>query len=322
LENSQMKKTLIAMAAVAVAGVASAQVTITGTIGAGYQSYNSGAVTATGLFAGDTDKVGVAAADAAVNKGIALTDSSVAFSASEDLGGGMSVSGSFSLSANNARGGNVTKEDTAMSLAGGFGTLTFANTRSSNYAGKGLVFASSMPVTSFYATVESRSAIDLLSYTTPELIPGLKASLATVEGTEGNYTSAVKTSMVTFDYAAGALAAGVAIKSNSGLDAAYKTNNTELFATYDTGIAKIGVGTGAAEKVDGTDGKLTTFGVSIPMGALTAGANYGKRGETKMTEAGFSYAMSKRTTLNVMTGKLTGGSYEGNQYRIGLVNKF
>ena len=60
-----------------------------------------------------------------------------------------------------------------MSLAGGFGSLTFANTRSSNYAGKGLVFASSMPVTSFYATVESRSAIDVLSYTTPELIPAI-----------------------------------------------------------------------------------------------------------------------------------------------------
>ena len=36
LENSQMKKTLIAMAAVAVAGVASAQVTITGSMAVGF----------------------------------------------------------------------------------------------------------------------------------------------------------------------------------------------------------------------------------------------------------------------------------------------
>jgi len=321
-----MKKTLIAMAAVAVAGVASAQVTITGTIGAAYQSYNANAVAASGVFEdsdpSDATKVGGPAVAAGVQKGISLTDSSVKFSASEDLGGGMSVSGAFSLSANNLRGGNVTKEDTAMSLAGGFGSLTFANTRSSNYAGKGLVFASSMPVTSFYATVESRSAIDTFGYTTPELIPGLKASITTVEGTEGNETATIKTSVVTFDYAAGALAAGVALKSNSGLDAADKTNNTEMFVTYDTGVAKIGVGTGAAEKVDGSDGKLTTFGLSIPMGALTAGANYAKRGATKMSEAGFSYSMSKRTTLNVMTGKLTCGKTPGNQYRIGLVNTF
>ena len=41
LENSQMKKTLIAMAAVAVAGVASAQVTLSGKLSFGYSDSHS-----------------------------------------------------------------------------------------------------------------------------------------------------------------------------------------------------------------------------------------------------------------------------------------
>jgi hypothetical protein len=317
-----MKKTLIAMAAVAVAGAASAQVTITGAFGAAYQSYTQGAKAATGLYNSDATKLGAPAVAAGTYRGYSITDSSIKFSASEDLGGGMSFAAATSLSANNLRGGNVTKEDTSISLAGGFGSITVANTRSSNSAIKGLVFASSMPVTSFYAGVESRSAIDALAYTTPELIPGLKAAVTSVEGAEGNGTSTVKTTVVDFMYSGSGITAGATIKSNSGLAATEKTNNTELYATYDAGIATFGLGSGAAEKVDGSDGKLTTFGISIPMGAVTAGANYAKRGDKKMTEAGFSYAMSKRTTLNVMTGKLTGGDNEGSQYRVGLVNTF
>ncbi|MEJ6761799.1 MAG: porin, partial [Comamonadaceae bacterium] len=59
------------MAAVAVAGAATAQVSVTGALGFGWE--------------------GVSPAVGASETGIKVTDGNVKFSASEDLGGGMSV---------------------------------------------------------------------------------------------------------------------------------------------------------------------------------------------------------------------------------------
>ena len=84
-----MKKTLIAMAAVAVAGVASAQVTVSGQLAYAWESTSS------------ADAVSVD------TNGLAVTDGNLTFRASEDLGGGMSISTSQEFV---ARG-----RDTAMS---------------------------------------------------------------------------------------------------------------------------------------------------------------------------------------------------------------
>lgn len=85
-------------------------------------------------------------------------------------------------------------------------------------------------------------------------------------------------------------------------------------------MAKVGIGSGS--KTTETGKSLTSYGVSVPMGAVTFGVNGAKRGDVKFYDAGVSYALSKRTSVNVMTGKLTGGDNVGTQTRVGVKHSF
>ncbi|MDO7671059.1 MAG: porin, partial [Burkholderiaceae bacterium] len=108
-----MKKTLIAMAAVAVAGVASAQnATITGNFSFGQS--------------GDTTNTGVS------TRGYGTMTSNVTFAASEDLGGGMTMKASGGIDGF-GEDGTVTGLGTDMSLSGGFGTIAFSSQESGDY---------------------------------------------------------------------------------------------------------------------------------------------------------------------------------------------
>ena len=99
-----MKKTLLALAAVAAMGVASAQVTLGGSIAVGVQNT-------------------VAASAAKFD----LTDADITLSAKEDLGGGMTVKAGTSISNEAMRGNGTTANNTSLVLDGGFGTLEYKN---------------------------------------------------------------------------------------------------------------------------------------------------------------------------------------------------
>ena len=323
-----MKKTLIALAAVAVSSAAMAQVTVSGGYGVAYQSFDTAAVKAVAAGKANTTGIGapgaaaVAAVPAGESKGFAMTDSSVRFAVSEDIGGGMKASGFVSLSANDKRGGNVTKEDSSLSLSGGFGSIAISNTRSSNAAIAANVFASAMPVTSIYASTDARSAIDTFNYTTPELTKGLRLSYTQVEFTEGGVTSAGKVNVVGATYSAGPLAVNVVQKMyNAALSTA--EDRTEGAVTYDLGVAKVGLGYGTKTTATGDAGVY--YGVSVPMGAITIGVNGGSRGDANYYDAGAAYALSKRTTINAMMGsRNTGaaGAADLSQYRVGIFHSF
>jgi len=99
-----MKKTLLALAAVAAMGVASAQVTLGGSIAVAVQNT-------------------VAASAAKFD----LADADINVSAKEDLGGGMTVSAGTSISNEAMRGNGTTANNTKLVLDGGFGTLEYKN---------------------------------------------------------------------------------------------------------------------------------------------------------------------------------------------------
>jgi len=307
-----MKKSLIALAALAAVSAASAQstATISGTFGAGYQSfYNTTASSSSGATAAST------------NKGFTQTDASVKATVSEDLGGGLKAAGSIQFAQNPIRGGSLVKEDSSLALSGDFGTIAYANTRSSNTAIGSQVFASWMPVTSFYAGVDSRSDVDNFSYTTPALIPGLNLGYTLTETTEGVATSAGKVNTFGATYSNGPLAAAVAYKSyNTTAAGSNMANRSEMFVTYDAGVAKVGLGFGS--KTISTGSALTAYGVSVPMGAITLGVNGASRGSYNFYEAGVVYALSKRTSANLMIGNFEGGDYAGNQTRVGIKHTF
>ena len=335
-----MKKSLIALAALAAVTAASAQstVTISGTFGAGYQSYETGAVAAVApvtATASVNGVLGTAAVAATTNKGIApVTDASVKFTATEDLGGGLKATAAGQFAMNASRGGNVTKEDSSVTLSGGFGSVAFTSTRSSDTAIAANVFASWMPITSMYATVSSRAAGDVLSYTSPA-ISGFNFSLSQFEVTEGVVTSVKKVNILGASYTQGPLTVMFAQKSTGGLTAAEvtagaKKNNTELAATYDLGIAKVGLGYDSATSTDTTkytNSNMTSYGVSVPLGAVTFGINGAKRGANSFVDAGVNYDLSKRTSVRLAYGDLTGTSSStanntGKQYRVGVLHTF
>lgn len=296
-----MKKTLIALAAVAVSSAAMAQVTISGAWGVAYQSFDSSM--------------------AIPSKGFSMTDSDINFAVSEEISTGVRAMGAVSLSANNARGGNVTKNDSSLSLATGLGTITVANTRTSNAAIASNVFGSAMPVTSIYASTDSRAAADVASYTTPELVKGLRLSVAQVEATEGNGSSA-KVKVFGATYSNGPLFITLANKDyNKQLNTAGAEDRTEGAITFDAGVAKVGLGYGTKTTATGDAG--TYYGVTVPVGAFTVGVNGGKRGAAEYYDAGVKYSLSKRSTINAMYGnRNTGSGADLSQYRVGIFHTF
>jgi len=318
-----MKKTLIALAVLAASGASFAQssVTLSGAFGSAYQSFygNSSANTAA----------------TTASKGLApVTDASIKATVVEDLGGGLKVTAAGQFALNGSRGGNVTKEDSSVALAGGFGTVSFASTRSSDTAIMANVFASWLPRVSFYDTVSSRASGDSLGYTSPS-INGFNVGVTQFEVTEGTGTSATKSNVLSSTYTAGPFAAALAYKSTTGLTSAQinagaKKTNVEAAATYDLGVAKVGLGYDSATTGGTgayTDKAMTSYGVSMPMGALTLGVNAATRGANKFYDAGANYDLSKRTSVRVQFGKSTGTSstttnYAGNQYRVGVLHNF
>ena len=117
-----MKKTLIAMAAVAVAGVASAQVSISGKLCFAYETATSAAN--------------------ATTSGLGVTDGNIIFAASEDLGGGLAIS-TFMDMRLRGRGAasdtyvastlpDVRGRDASMTLSGGFGSITIGTVEAGN----------------------------------------------------------------------------------------------------------------------------------------------------------------------------------------------
>ncbi len=343
------------MAAVAVSSAAMAQATITGTFGVAMQSYENpaqaaGTACASGatggtFVAGSACTAGAAAATAkGTQKGAAMTDASVRVAVSEDIGGGVRASGFVQFAQPAARGTEVTKEDSSLALSGGFGTVSISNTRSGNTAIGANVFASSLPYVTFYgssagAGVASRGNGDLISYSSPA-ISGFTLGVAQFESSEGVLTSAGKVNILSANYAQGPLTVAFASKSkNTALVTAtnMKTEN-ELALTYNLGVARVGFGYGS--KVAKTGKALTSYGISVPMGAITIGVNGAKRDTAQFVEGGLKYALSKRTTLNAMYGtyemnevaakaetKAAAGTgkidaIKGKQYRVGIVHTF
>jgi predicted porin len=273
LENSQMKKTLIAMAAVAVAGVASAQATITGAIGARFESSVSAA--------GEEDK------------GIGMSDSSIRFAASEDLGGGLSLSASAGFE-NMTKGGSAPAgTGVTLAMSGEFGTVSFSNVESGDY----------LPNDSI-TTVGNGSANDRVQYDTPT-INGFKGFIQYGDGTAGaGAHSTTNTAMVYgLNYSGGPLSADVAVLK---VDTATHTASdgwNRFGATYDLGVATVRYAQISYKSAAAVKGKETGLTLTAPLGALTATAamaSHKDDGSAKLngTEFSLTYALSKRTSVN------------------------
>ncbi len=271
-----MKKTLIAMAAVAVAGVASAQASITGTFGFG--------VTSTETAADSTSTLG-------------STDSTITVSASEDLGGGLSMAVSQSIATGGAEGGNVVNDGGSITFAGGFGSIKFGTLNASAALGEGNGNGAVTWKHVLNTTGASGRSYQYGLYTLPAMVPGLGVAIRVQNMSAAgavdfsDFTATANGTQLRLNYATGPVTMAYYVRSNSG----------EVHATVDLGVAKFAMGMDTKTSTVGAD-KRKEVNVKVPMGGMELAAFYGKKGSITSTEVGVTYALSKRTSLNATTG--------------------
>ena len=328
-----MKKTLIALAVVAASGAAFAQsaVTLGGTYNFGLQKSNTG----------------VKSAD--------FFDAKVNFSGAEDLGGGLKASFSTEMQmggradtttvaaaagaevANQSKKSNVWARNATVSLAGGFGTLTGGRVEGANLAQSAQLAGASLANGFDQASLAGANTnFNLVSYTSPAFngfTVGVSQSKALNSTFAADADSSDETTVtaVSASYAAGPVAAGFVNKSVNTAGTASDGKKNEMFATYDLGVAKVGLGyaknSGAAYA--GQKAQMIASVVAPVASNFTLGADYINRdGATAATDSkGYAvaanYMLSKRTKINATMGKLTLAGVAGqSQYRVGLFHNF
>jgi hypothetical protein len=281
------------MAAVAVAGAASAQVTITGAMGFGIQDSSDMA------------------------RELSWTDGSVKFSVSEDLGGGMSVAGSTALAFAD-HGDAATADGSSLTVTTGFGAVNYM-TGSSDADNLGVA---SLPFSTNNVFGGSTTNYAAFNYTLPMFVDGLSVTIRLNQGNAGNVQVTDENEQYRIGYTTGPLA--VAFNTTKGA--------SDLKASYDFGMAKITAFTDVkrAETADASM-KRREFAISVPVSSsVTLAASMASRpsftagnGDTKGTEYNATYMMSKRTSLSFNYGSFTasdGAAKTAN--RIKLVHSF
>ncbi len=310
--NNLLNVAALAVLAASGASFAQSSVTLSGVVGFGYQTSSAGV------------------------KGLTNTDATIAVAGVEDLGGGLKANVSMAFdNTGTTFGSNLLRRNASLGLSGDFGSVSIINTRGGELLTNAMVAPSYLPDGMFDKSgIVNRTQVDVIQYTAPSF-SGFTPYLQHVEtGTtttqaDGNGAPTYRTNVLGVNYAAGPLAVGLAIKNTSGLASGAVTSNTEAFATYDLGVAKIGVGYDSKMNADSTNNAISTanaaknatsFGIAVPMGALTIGANYAVRGDAKVTEMAAKYDLSKRTSVRLSAGKQSVDT--SNQNRLALVHTF
>jgi len=307
-----MKKTLIALAAVAATGAAFAQssVTLYGLIDMSIANVKQGGQSLTSM----------------ANEGQA--SNRLGFRGVEDLGGGMSATfvleGGLSPDAGTPGGLNFLRQST-LGLRGGFGevrigrdyTPTFWNhsvytafgTNGLGNSVQTLGATSGANALLGSGTSTAVRADNSISYFTPnisgfqgQLMVGLKES--TSNNTANEYTG------VRLTYNKGPLSASLATASEgSAVNQTENYKRTNLGATYDFGVAKVFFFHVRGEFIDRKQ-KQTAVGVTAPVGPGTAKFSYLKASYNAAATAaglglddathvtlGYDYPLSKRTVV-------------------------
>jgi len=341
LEKIEMKKTLVAVAAMAAVTGAMAQATIYGTIDQAYYSLKS---TDSG---GNTSKTtGIAG----VNNG----GSAIGFKATEDLGNGIKVSFQQEIGLYTEKQGGPANFTTSndedvksyenrnsfIGISGAFGSLQVG--RQYNLAFYNIIANDPMGFSglgSFLAAgAGNPNRTDQLAiYTLPSFVPGLNIQLAKAFGnTAITSTNSYKTGDSTSwaaNYSANGLYVGFTNESVIGTSADTKEKYGSVTVSYDFGMAKVGYGTTkTTEGITSMKGDSTS--ITVPVGgglsvfynlnALKSDDGAGTTGKMKGTQLGGNYALSKRSTVYLQTGKtkVDGATTATSGFALGLLHAF
>jgi hypothetical protein len=240
--------------------------------------------------------------------GFGVDTAAFTMAASEDLGGGLKLSGSMSLGGL-TRGDTPTGEDFKMMLSGGFGSVLLGQIEIGSGI-RGLAQAGA-PVNNMEGEVlgAATAGTDIIAYYAPKMgdfsISGsLTEGKGIANGLSDGQSSAITAGV---SYASGPVAAKFDMtdwdSDSTGADSRYR-----ISGSYNLGVAKVGAGYEDIKMVAaGVKTKYTMFGVSAPVGsAVTVGAVMVSKkvtGAAKVsgTSVGAKYSLSKRTNVTANT---------------------
>ena len=334
-----MKKTLIALAAVAATGAAFAQSSVTlygvadvavgkanTAAGAGLSNTIAATANPTGLGLGN-DKF-QAIASKTLNNGT----SRYGFRGVEDLGGGLKAGFNFEAGISladgsaNQSGGQAFSRAANVSLMGGFGEIRAGRSVNASYysvASWELTGAANYSVVANqfnYAGAGPRDTAQVM-YRSPSF-SGLTVDVATVlKGNDADATAAGDQSKydIAATYVAGPLAASLAYNKVSGA-----TKNVAVGAKYNLGAFTVA---GSLQDPAGVK-KGFTIGVSAPVGPVTLTADIARATNTADKNTDFlleaKYALSKRTFaygVYMRDGAVAGGK-SVSAYSVGVRHNF
>jgi len=348
LEKIEMKKTLVAVAAFMAATGAMAEVTISGTVDLGFTSSTLTSA------AGASSKIG------GVGNGINGQDA-LNFGVSEKLDNGMTAFANFNYAPTTDTGtASVQDSGSGLGLSGDFGKVTlgrqwdavmtsivFAQPNYGNIQGLAVAHTG-------FASVGIKS--NTISYTTPQLIPGLTATLQKAYGEAANNLGDSTTWAATYSVGgftgsvagqsekeaasttawASALAVANSVAGTQTITAGSTTTARAYALSYDFGMVKVFGSNVTHKSSSDTDLSIvdTTFGLTIPLGVNTLyiTTDTDKRtltdGTTTTTDKGMRVAgthdLSKRTRLFLVYGSITrGGSpLASKQTALGMQHSF
>jgi predicted porin len=305
LEKIEMKKTLVAIAALAAVGAASAQSTVTlyGRLDA---NFGKSEVKATGTQAGTANDPGLA-----VDSGN-LSGSRWGMTGTEDLGGGMKAK--FQLESGygvdtgaSAQGGLLFGRTAMVGLSGGFGSISLGRQYS-------LIALGGWAITGGYANYDAWSAAgatpgafgnagsisqdpvrrsNSMLYQTPSM-GGLVASFMYAPGENGTpTTSAGRFTGVGVDYGNGPIRLTGQYENTKAAAGGASTKHWIVGGSYNLGVAAISASYQRAE-VGTTEDRGYAIGLSAPLGPVTLALEYARED----TDVGPLFA-SKARSLNL-----------------------
>ena len=337
-----MKKSLVALAALAAsAAFAQSSVTISGGVSMGVQQSTVRA--ADGTVNGQLTRI--AGADI-------VTGNSVYFTAVEDLGGGLKVTGQIQQRIGATAGGITTAPtdnqnvwlatgDLFVQVDAGFGSIkagkyTFASNAGYNTFGV-------RALTALSVTAQAMGGDNTVQYTTPS-ISGLTATLGiTVPGTKVGQDPGIGLKL---NYAAGPLSLQLAQSSTVNGDsrtavapvatvtASGKATVSTLGANYDFGAAKLSAAyfrrtADLPVAATAPDSNGFSAGIAVPVGAATFKAGVMNNAKTDIlvdrTSYGVDYSLSKRTMLiaeYARDKRAASNDQATNNYFLGLSHTF
>ena len=303
-----MKKTLVALAAVAATTGAMAEATISGLFQIGL---NQATATTTGTSTNTTSMD-----DSNANTG-------VNFKITEDLGDGMQFNAQIGVFTGiNGVSGAVTGYETFGGLSGDFGSFRAGTFGSPQFiaitkgdAGGGYLINNAVAdITQHQGGVIGSTtlfATNQIQYTLPELVSGLKLQYTNKMGEVAGSTAGT-TDYYTADYTSGPINVGY-VYSSYKPTTALKDTVSNIYGSYNAGPAKLYFMSANAAVDDTSSVKGTSIGVNVPIGAFTAMYNRSNTDGALINVAGtairtvnaqdqtgnfygVSYGFSKRTT--------------------------